>query len=127
MKSRNMASSSPSPLEPDPSKPGEGVAPKAVDMDVAEASICEMEGQVHRGKDGVVYRVKLKGVLLHGVSADSEPRHGHRKVERQPLGVVGDHAYPPAILENFIAGLEKLLHVWEMLEQILGHDFGHAP
>ncbi len=83
-----------------------------------------MQGQVHRGKDGVVYRVELKRVLLDGVSTDSEPGHSHRKVERQPLGIIGDHAYPPTILQCVIAGLEKLLHVRKVFEEILSQNLG---
>src|SRR2546425_4538665 len=126
MKPRSTASSSLSSPEPDSSQPGEGVAPEAVDTDVAETGVGEMQGQVHRGEDGVVHRVESQGVLLDGVGTDSEPGDGHREVERQPLGIIGDHAYPSTILESVIAGLEKLLHVGEMLKQILGHDFGDA-
>jgi len=126
MKSRSTVNSSRSSLEPDSSQPGEGVAPEAVDANVAEAGIGEMQGQVHRGKDGIVHRVELERVLLDGVSTDSEPGHSHREVERQPLGIIGNHAYPPTILQSVIAGLQELLHVWKMLKQILGHDFRDA-
>src|SRR2546425_8317120 len=105
MKPRSTASSSLSSPEPDSSQPGEGVAPEAVDSDVAETGGGEMQGQGHRGEDGVVHRVEPEGVLLDGGGTDSQPGGGYREVERQPLGIIRDHTYPSTILESVIAGL----------------------